>query len=45
VSVWPTQTRAGRLSQARWAGWVGWPVGPAGQMGQLVLPIVLTTKF
>jgi hypothetical protein len=36
-SVKPTQTRAGRLSQARWAGWAGRPIEPAGQMGQFGL--------
>jgi hypothetical protein len=33
-SVWPTQTRAGWLSQAGWAEWANRPVGSTGQLGQ-----------
>jgi hypothetical protein len=34
-SVWPTQTRTGGLSQARWAGRISRPVGLAGQVGRI----------
>jgi hypothetical protein len=39
-----TQTRARRLSQARWAGWAGGPVGPTGQVGQFVLAICFKNR-